>query len=51
MDGIEAFVKDTCAQLWIQHGKEQSATIKHSPHKDHNGHKKQYLFRIKSHLS
>lgn len=35
MDSIEAFVKDTGAQLWIQHGKEQSATIKHSPHAYH----------------
>jgi N-acyl homoserine lactone hydrolase len=32
MKSIEAFVKDTGAQLWIQHDKEQNATIKHSPH-------------------
>ncbi len=31
MDAIEAFVKARGAQLWIQHDKEQNATIKHSP--------------------
>ncbi len=31
MEAIEAFVKEQGAQLWIQHDKEQNATIKHSP--------------------
>ena len=31
MESIETFVKETGAQLWIQHDKEQNATIKHSP--------------------
>jgi len=31
MDVIETFVKDSGAQFWIQHDKEQNAEIKHSP--------------------
>ncbi|GAA6136071.1 N-acyl homoserine lactonase family protein [Oceaniserpentilla sp. 4NH20-0058] len=31
MEAIENFVKDENAQFWIQHDKEQNATIKHSP--------------------
>lgn len=31
METIESFVKDKKAQFWIQHDKEQNATIKHSP--------------------
>ena len=31
MDAIEKFVKESGAQFWIQHDKEQNATIKHSP--------------------
>jgi N-acyl homoserine lactone hydrolase len=31
METIEAFVKETGAQFWIQHDKEQNSTIKHSP--------------------
>ena len=31
MDAIEEFVKESGAQFWIQHDKEQNATIKHSP--------------------
>jgi N-acyl homoserine lactone hydrolase len=31
MESIETFVKETGAQFWIQHDKEQNATIKHSP--------------------
>lgn len=31
MEEIEAFVKQTNAQFWIQHDKEQNATIKHAP--------------------
>ena len=33
MDSIESFVKETGAQLWIQHDKEQNEAIKHSPYK------------------
>jgi glyoxylase-like metal-dependent hydrolase (beta-lactamase superfamily II) len=33
MDSIESFVKETEAQLWIQHDKEQNEAIKHSPYK------------------
>lgn len=32
MQHIEEFVKESGAQLWIQHDKEQNATIKHSPY-------------------
>lgn len=31
MEEMEAFVKDSKAQFWIQHDKEQNAMIKHSP--------------------
>lgn len=31
MDQIEQFVKETGAQLWIQHDKEQNASIRHAP--------------------
>jgi glyoxylase-like metal-dependent hydrolase (beta-lactamase superfamily II) len=31
MENIESFVKESGAQLWIQHDKEQNASIKHSP--------------------
>ena len=31
MEHIEAFVKESGAQFWIQHDKEQNANIKHSP--------------------
>ncbi|MFT6154107.1 MAG: hypothetical protein ACJA1X_001453 [Bermanella sp.] len=31
MDSIEMFIQKTGAKLWIQHDKEQNATIKHSP--------------------
>lgn len=31
MEDIEAFVQASGAQLWIQHDKEQNATLKHSP--------------------
>ena len=31
MEHIESFVKESGAQFWIQHDKEQNASIKHSP--------------------
>ncbi|MCP5161167.1 MAG: N-acyl homoserine lactonase family protein [Hahellaceae bacterium] len=31
MDQIEAFIKESGSTLWIQHDKEQNATIRHSP--------------------
>ena len=31
MEGIERFIKETGAQLWIQHDKEQNQSLKHAP--------------------